>query len=181
MRPILLAGYSEKNLAQSGHQAFETLRLRMPELMDEAGLTAQVLIEKYLVPLLSATTTKFCQYKGKFTDSITVPDNRTRLMAPDMVFKVGGAYTSNESPAVGEPGVRVVILDALVHSVPLSKTFRRSAHQAAAHVHSSRFSFIAPVCRLQQYTIRTQRHFSGGPTKKREVGVAICYLVSYTI
>jgi phage terminase small subunit len=29
------AGYSEKNLAQSGHQALKAMRLRMPELMDE--------------------------------------------------------------------------------------------------------------------------------------------------
>jgi phage terminase small subunit len=36
------AGYSEKNLAQSGHQAFQVLRSKMPELMDEMELTAQM-------------------------------------------------------------------------------------------------------------------------------------------
>lgn len=33
------AGYSGKNLAQSGYQALKTIRLKMPELMDDLGLT----------------------------------------------------------------------------------------------------------------------------------------------
>jgi len=59
------AGYSKKNLAQSGHQALQTIRLKSPELMARLELTPQVLIEKHLVPLLSATKTKVFQYKGK--------------------------------------------------------------------------------------------------------------------
>jgi hypothetical protein len=79
------AGYSEKNLAQSGHQALKAIRLRMPELMDEAGLTERALIEKYLVPLLSAKDTKYFQRRGKVTDKRTAPDNDIRLRARNCI------------------------------------------------------------------------------------------------
>src|SRR5260370_9991395 len=36
------AGYSEKNLAQSGHQALKAIRLSMPELLDEIGDAGRV-------------------------------------------------------------------------------------------------------------------------------------------
>ena len=105
------AGYSEKNLAQSGHQALEVLRSKMPELMGEMGLTAQMLIEKYLVPLLSATTAKLFQYKGKITDCVIVPDNHTRLLALDMVFRLTGAYATRASTTAAGPGVKVIEID----------------------------------------------------------------------
>jgi len=93
------AGYSGKNLAQSGHQVLKTIQSKMPEVMDEAGLGARELIEKYLVPLLHATTTKFFSYKGRITDWVTVPDNHTRLMAVDMVLRLWGAYGQASRPA----------------------------------------------------------------------------------
>jgi hypothetical protein len=105
------AGYSEKNLAQSGHQALQTIRLKGPELMARLELTPSVLIEKYLVPLLSATKTKFFQYKGKIIESRAVPDHHTRLMALDMAFRLMGAYASYESVPSAQAGVNVVIVD----------------------------------------------------------------------
>ena len=71
--------------------ALEALRSKMLELMDEAGLTHQVLIEKYLVPLFDATTTKFCTYKGKISDSVIVPDNHAQLRALDIALRLHGA------------------------------------------------------------------------------------------
>ena len=109
------AGYSERNLAQSSHQALQTIRLKCPELMARLELTPSVLIEKYLVPLLSATKTKFFQYKGKVIESRAFPDHHTRLLALDMVFRLMGAYAPNQSrqsPAKGESGVRLVAVDA---------------------------------------------------------------------
>src|SRR5215471_5096166 len=86
------AGYSGKNLAQSGYQALKTVQSKMPELMVEAGLTPKVIIEKYLVPLLSATSRKCLQHKGKFIYSRSFPDWRTRAIALDIVFRLWGAY-----------------------------------------------------------------------------------------
>ena len=76
--------------------------------MDEAGLTAQVLIEKYLVPLFEATTTKFCTYKGKISDSVTVPDNHTQLRALDIALRLHGAYTSKKSADAAHSGMKVM-------------------------------------------------------------------------
>ena len=53
------AGYSDKNPAQSGYQALAQLRGRVPELLERHGLGEEVLIEKYLLPLLEANETKF--------------------------------------------------------------------------------------------------------------------------
>jgi len=96
------AGYSENNLAQSGHQALKAIRLRMPELMDDLGLTERTLLEKHLVPLLSANITKYFQHQGKVTDKRTVPDNDTRLRALETALAEGhdgdGGFGSNTVP-----------------------------------------------------------------------------------
>jgi hypothetical protein len=105
------AGYSEKNLAQSGHQALKAIRLRMPELMDDAGLSERVLIEKYLVPLLSAKDTKYFQHRGKITDKRTVPDNDTRLRALETAFELRGSYPSTYREDPAQTGVKVIVVD----------------------------------------------------------------------
>ena len=53
------AGYSGKNAAQSGYQALAQLRGRVPDLLERHGLGEEVLIQKYLLPLLEAEETKF--------------------------------------------------------------------------------------------------------------------------
>jgi hypothetical protein len=127
------AGYSEKNLAQSGHQALQTIRLKRPELMARLELTPSVLIEKYLVPLLSATTRKCLQHKGKFIYSRALPDWRTRAIALDMVLRMMGAYTPNQSrqsPTASEPGVKIFVVDA--PRPPLSGTDNSNAPRLPA-------------------------------------------------
>ena len=62
------AGYSSKNPGQSGWQALQNIRLKMPELLDEYDLTDEALIEKHLKPLLNATETKFFQLNGRVTE-----------------------------------------------------------------------------------------------------------------
>ena len=105
------AGYSEKNLPQSGHQALKAIRLRMPELMDDAGLTEKALIEKYLVPLLSANNTKHFPHKGKVTDKRTVPDNDTRLRALETALELRGSYSSAPQEDAAQTGVKVIVVD----------------------------------------------------------------------
>jgi len=106
------AGYSGKNLAQSGYQALKTVQSKMPELMAEAGLTPPVIIEKYLVPLLSATIRKCFQYKGKVLYSRALPDWRTRAFALDMLFRLTGAYRTSESVAPAQTSVEIITIDA---------------------------------------------------------------------
>jgi hypothetical protein len=79
--------------------------------MDEAGLTAQVLIEKYLVPLLNAKTKKFFQYQGKVTAQRDVPALDVRLNALDMVFRLLGSYTPRDQEKAEQIGGMTVIVD----------------------------------------------------------------------
>src|SRR5271167_3091354 len=72
------AGYSGKNLAQSGHQALKAIKMKAPEVMARAGLSLETVIRKHLDPLLNATETKFFQSDGKITDYVEVNDNTTR-------------------------------------------------------------------------------------------------------
>jgi len=103
------AGYSGKHPGQSGWQALQNVRLKMPELLDRHGLTDYALIEKHLKPLLHATETKFFQHKGKVTDSRTVPDNAVRLDALDMAFRLKGSYAKSAEGTPERKTVQVLV------------------------------------------------------------------------
>jgi hypothetical protein len=100
----LAAGYSSKHPGQSGWQALQNIRLKLPELLDQHGLTDSVLIEKHLKPLLLATETKFFQHKGKVTDTRVVPAHAIRLNALDMTLRLKGSY----APAQSEQATKTV-------------------------------------------------------------------------
>jgi hypothetical protein len=44
------AGYSSRNPGQSGFQALQQIRGRVPDLLEKHGLGEEILIEKYLKP-----------------------------------------------------------------------------------------------------------------------------------
>ena len=83
------AGYSDKNPAQSGYQALAQLRGRVPELLERHGLGEEVLIEKYLLPLLDAEETKFFNGGKK---RINVQALGIRLAALRTAFELHGSY-----------------------------------------------------------------------------------------
>jgi hypothetical protein len=91
--------------------ALEALRSKMLELMDEAGLTAQVIIEKYLAPKLYAKTTKLAIDDGKFTDFVDLEDHGTQMQAIDTMLKMHGAYAPKDPKEAAQFGVKVVIID----------------------------------------------------------------------
>lgn len=101
------AGYASGTRAlasQSGHQALRNLQRRMPEILDDMGLTQEAVVEKYLMPLLDATETKFFPFRKTVKDRdgvetvtqvITTREviaNVTRSIALDMYFKLRGSY-----------------------------------------------------------------------------------------
>jgi len=106
-----IAGYSEKNLAQSGHQALKAIRLSVPELLDELGLTERTLIEKHLVPKLHAKITKLATRNGEFTDYVELENHDTQLKALDIAFRLHGAYAPKDPKDAAQFGVKVVIID----------------------------------------------------------------------
>jgi phage terminase small subunit len=109
------AGYAEKHADQAAHQALERIRAKMADVMDRHGLTDDVLVEKYLVPLLKANTTKFFAHEGTVKDSREVEDNDTRTRSLDMAFKLKGSYApkTQEEAAVNQSflGPTVIVLD----------------------------------------------------------------------
>jgi hypothetical protein len=107
----LAAGYSGKCPGQAGWQALESIRLKLPELLDQHGLSDQALIEKHLKPLLNATEVKHFQHNGEVTDSRRVPDNPTRLKALDMVFRLHGSYVYRTKEDAEKKTVQVMVAD----------------------------------------------------------------------
>jgi hypothetical protein len=107
----LAAGYSDKYPGQSGWQALKNIQLKVPEFLDQYGLTDEALIEKHLKPLLNATETKFFQHKGRVTDSRRVPANAIRLGALDMTFRLKGSYAKPEEGTAERRTVQVLVVD----------------------------------------------------------------------
>jgi hypothetical protein len=107
----IAAGYSPKYAAQSAHQALQGIRLRVPEILDKAGYSVSVLIEKHLAPKLTATTTKLAAEKGEFTDHVELEDQDTQLKAIDMMLRMHGAYAPKDPKEAAHFGVKVVIID----------------------------------------------------------------------
>ena len=108
----IAAGASPKNARNSGYQLLKQLRgKRVPEVMDELGLSMPELIHNYLRPLLTAKETKFAQDEGKFTDFIEVENLDIRDRALDKAFRLHGAYAPKDPKEAAQFGVKVVIID----------------------------------------------------------------------
>jgi hypothetical protein len=88
----ILAGYSPKNAAQSAYQAIQGLRGRVPDLLDKAGLSEEIAIEKYLKPALEATETIYAQKDGKFTDRRQMIAWNIRMTALRTLLELHGSY-----------------------------------------------------------------------------------------
>ena len=104
----IAAGYSEKNARQSGYQAMQQLRGRVPDLLDRHGLSEEVLIDKYLRPLLEAEETKFFN-EGK--KRINVAALGIRLGALRELFLLHGSYAPRDPKEAAQFGVKVVVMD----------------------------------------------------------------------
>jgi len=105
------AGYSTKNIDQSAFRALSQVTAKVPELMDELGLTDRALIQKDLVPLLKAKITKYFAHEGKVISWRNVADNNARLNALDMAFRLRGSYAPKDPKEAAQFGIKVVIVD----------------------------------------------------------------------
>jgi hypothetical protein len=134
------AGYSDKNLRQSAHQALQQIQRRMPELFEELGLTDRAIIEKHLIPLLNATEAKFFPYRKQIValsaegkrnkqidkdlllETVQVIDVReiaalgTRIAALDIAFKLKGSYAPRQFDVDPKASVTVQVID--VSAIP---------------------------------------------------------------
>jgi hypothetical protein len=104
----LNAGYSSKRPDQSGYQALAQLRGRVPELLERHGLGEEVLIEKYLVPLLNAHETKFFKEGAK---RIKVEALGIRHAALRTAFELHGSYAPRDPKEAAQYGVKIIRVD----------------------------------------------------------------------
>ena len=105
---FIAAGYKAKHPDQGAHQALKQIQGKVPQIMDEMGLTDHLLIEKYLVPLLDAEETKFFN-EGK--KRINVPALGIRHTALDTAFKLRGSYAPRDPKEAEQFGVKVIVMD----------------------------------------------------------------------
>jgi hypothetical protein len=107
----IAAGSKSKRPDDAGHRIMKRIQESGAgtSLLERFGLTDEVLITKYLLPLLKATRTEFFQFEGRVSDSREVPDNTTRRIALEMAFKIKGLFkTDGDEP---KTGVRVILID----------------------------------------------------------------------
>jgi hypothetical protein len=105
---FIAAGYKAKHPDQGAHQALKQIQGKVPQIMDQMGLTDHFLIEKYLVPLLEAEETKFFKEGSK---RINVAALGIRHNALDTAFKLRGSYAPRDPAEAAQFGVKVIILD----------------------------------------------------------------------
>ena len=105
---FIAAGYKAKHPDQGAHQALKQIQRKVPQIMDQMGLTDHFLIEKYLVPLLDAEETKFFN-EGK--KRINVAALGIRHTALDTAFKLRGSYAPRDPKEAEQFGIKVVVVD----------------------------------------------------------------------
>ncbi len=83
----------------------------MPAIMEEHGLSDDLLIDKYLLPALNSYETKFFQTRGRITDSREVIAWRSRVKALDMVLRMKGLYARRRKvqPVAGH--IKTILVD----------------------------------------------------------------------
>lgn len=104
----LKAGYSENCPGQVGSQALAIIKQKMPELMDNIGLTDERLLTRYLKPALDANETKFFQKDGLVTDTRDVIAWGPRLTALDLAFNLKGCYAPKGNLPILPIAVQIV-------------------------------------------------------------------------
>jgi hypothetical protein len=104
------AGYSDNGCAgQIGSQALRAIERKMPAVLDAHGLTDDVLVEKYLRPLLEAENTEFAKFEGKITDERNVAAWRERSVGLDMCFNLKGSYAPKQAVTSGESSSNITV------------------------------------------------------------------------
>jgi hypothetical protein len=78
--------------------------------MNRLGLTNEVLIEKYLIRLLSANVT-ICIREKRKTRRVSILDHGARQRALDMAFKLSGAYAPTNLKLAETIGDDIEIID----------------------------------------------------------------------
>ena len=105
------AGYPVKNARQSAYQALQQMRGRVPNLMNQLGLTEEHLIDKHLRRHLKAKRTVFFQKDGKVKGSRKTDALEIQTRALEMAFQLHGSYAPRDPKEAEQFGIKVVVVD----------------------------------------------------------------------
>jgi hypothetical protein len=89
----------------------QQLRGRVPDLLDRHGLSEEVLIDKYLRPLLTAKETIFFQKDGKVKQQVNVAALGIRLSSLRTAFELHGSYAPKDPKEAAQYGVKIIRVD----------------------------------------------------------------------
>jgi hypothetical protein len=105
------SGYAKDSARQAGHQAMKHIAESGigADLLDRHGLTDDVLVTKYILPLLEATEIRFFQTEGKVSEERIVSDNVTRRVMVELVCRMKGLFKAEQAPVA--EGVKVFFID----------------------------------------------------------------------
>ena len=106
------AGYSPKNADQGAYQVLQSIKKKIPEIMDENRLTDEALIGKHLASLLNATEVKAFNHKGKVIYSEPLEALDIRLRALEQAFKLKGSYAPVQDQQ-SYTGIQVILMDKI--------------------------------------------------------------------
>jgi hypothetical protein len=87
------AGYADRTAA---HRALKNLVEKTPEILERLGLGIESTVDKYLLPLLDATETKFFAKDGVVIEHRDVAALEIRLRAFEVWARLMGAYTAQK-------------------------------------------------------------------------------------
>jgi hypothetical protein len=87
------AGYADRTAA---HRALKNLAEKTPEILERLGLGIEATVNKYLLPLLDATETKFWAKDGVVIEQRDVVALDIRLRALEVWARLMGAYTAQK-------------------------------------------------------------------------------------
>ena len=104
------AGYTTKHPDVAAHQALQQIAKTQPTLLERHGLSDDVLIKKYLVPLMRAERSVFAVSEGEFTDERKRPDWSARKDGLDISMKIRGLYVKEREDS--GPQFTVLIINA---------------------------------------------------------------------
>ena len=94
------------------------MRGRVPDLMNQIGISERELIDKHLRRQLTVKRTISVQKDGKSAAKYTVDDSQTQIRALHLAFPLHGSYAPRNQKEAAQLGVKVIVMDVRGPSRP---------------------------------------------------------------
>ena len=109
-----LAGYSQVAPGQSGHQVLKNIEVRseIERIMDEAGVTREMVAQVLRKGLQAKITRVFCPKEGELVYSDPLEDHATQVRTAEVVCKLRGDFPATKTmvdvQGLGNLGIEII-------------------------------------------------------------------------